>query len=141
MNEKKSHKERNKGTNQHLLFLLSFLPLVFWFCWALWLFSCVFRTADSNRSLIQVVIIKVVEWLYPHHQLLTATHFLLLQPLPALILHGSTPPLLFQPVLQELLLPLHQLLFVVLPGPLLPLQAVLLPIGCGEMTSLGRASG
>lgn len=59
----------------------------------------------------------------------TATYFLLLQPLPAFLLHSSAPLVLFEPVLQEFPLSLLQLLLIVLPGPLLPLQPVLLPKG------------
>lgn len=53
--QRDSLKEKNNSAHQHLLFLLSFLPLGFWLCWAFWLFSSVLRTADSNRSFIQVV--------------------------------------------------------------------------------------
>lgn len=104
-----------------------------WFCWALWLFSTVLRTADSNRSLIQVVVLSKAS-LSPSTKRppFPATYFLLLQPLPALLLHSSAPLLLFQPVLQEFPLPLLQLLLIVPPGPLLPLQPVLLPKGCGQ---------
>lgn len=124
---RESHKERNNSANQHLPFLVSGLPLVFWFCWALWLFSSVLRTADSNRSFIQVVQMNQCPSTKTHP--FTASYLLLLQPLSALLLHSGAPLLPSEPLLQEFLLPLLQLLFVVLPGPLLPLQPVLVPMG------------
>ena len=45
----------------------------------------------------------------------------LLAPLPPLLLHGSPPPLVPQPLFFQLLLPLLQVLLVVLPGPFFPL--------------------
>lgn len=49
-------------------------------------------------------------------------HLVLLQPLPPLLLHRSPPALLLQPLLLQLLLPLFQVLFVVLPGSLFSFQ-------------------
>lgn len=67
------------------------------------------------------------------------SYFLLLQSLFALLLHSSAPRLLFEPLLQELLFALLQLLFIVLPGPLLPLQPVQLPRGWRKIaTSINR---
>lgn len=44
----------------------------------------------------------------------------LLQLLPPLLLHSSSSPVLFNPLLLQLFPLLLQLLLVVLPGPLLP---------------------
>lgn len=146
-------KERENRRHVHLYlpFLVSFLPLEFWFCWAFWLFSSVLRTADSYRSLNEDN--KLQCWRYSIHScvsfppgmdflggiLIINTYFLLLQSLFALLLHSSTPPLLFEPLLQELLFALLQLLFIVLPGPLLPLQPVQLPRGWRKIaTSINR---
>lgn len=64
-----------------------------------------------------------------HH---SALHLFLFQPLIALLLHGGTPRFLLEPLLQDFLLALPQLLLIVAPGPLLPLQPVLLPRDCRE---------
>lgn len=57
------------------------------------------------------------------------THLLLLDPLLALLLHSSSPPVLLQLLLQEFLLAFVHLLFVVQPGTLLPLQPAPFPGG------------
>lgn len=64
-----------------------------------------------------------------HH---SALHLFLFQPLIALLLHGGTPRFLLEPLLQDFLLALPQLLLIVPPGPLLPLQPVLLPRDCRD---------
>lgn len=125
--------EKRKHIHACLLFLVVFLPLVFWLrlCVAFWLFSMVLRTADSYRSFIQG---NKRQCCYHKKLLLSAinTHLLLLQSLLTLLLHSSPPRLLPVPVLQEFPLALLQLLFMVAPGPLLPLQPAQLPRGWGE---------
>lgn len=143
-------RKKREHIHLYLLLLVGFLPLVFWFCWVFWLFSNFLRTADSYRSLNQEN--KLQCWCYSIQSRVSPppkikvfliftikTYFLLLQSLLALLFHSSPPPLLFVPLLQEFLLALLQLLFEVLPGPLVPLQPVQLPRGWGKIvTSINR---
>lgn len=141
--KRKRKEKQGAQPGVHSRFLLGFLPRTCWGCRAFWLFSCVFRTADSCRSCktrpsqarhsLAPLPSRAAAQLFRR----SALHLLLLEPLIALLLHGGPPGLLSEPLLQDFLLALPQLLLIVAPGPLLSLQPVELPRDCRESAGAG----